>query len=343
MFSIIALTILGLVFALYDSYLTVWVTISHLDLISLFIIIIIGIIPFLGWALILMIFGRTIDKKFTYRNGVINAYVGGFMSGITPSSTGGQIAQIYAYKKAGIKTSQGAGLISMDFFLYQIGYVILSIVLYIVYLSTYTGFAITIIFALSLLLNSFVVVVMWVMVKFPKLYHRLSYCAIQLLYKAKFIKNKEKILDTWNSTLVQFNKSIDSISTNKKVFWQALLLNIARLTFYFSSPFLIALLLNIPVSANDFLPMIALAGFVSLANTFVPIPGSSGATESLFVIVISTILGKSHAASIMILWRFTNFYVPVIFGGWLFLRMKNIKISNKMSTADLISEPKNGS
>lgn len=340
MFSIVLLTVLGLVFALYDSYKTVWTTISHLDPVRVVLIIILGIFPYLGWGAILMIFGRTIDKKYSYKNGIINAYVGGFMSGITPSSTGGQFAQVYAYRKAGLKTSQAAGLVSMDFFLYQIGYVILAIVLYLVYLSTYTGFAISVIFAISLFINSFVVVVMWIMVQFPKLYHKISYWAIILLHKAKFIKNKEKILATWNETLDHFSESIEAVSQNPKVFWQALALNILRFLAYFATPFFIAILLDIHVSANQFLPILSLSGFVSIANTFVPLPGASGATESLFVIVISTIIGKADAASVMILWRFTNFYVPVIFGGWLFIRLKNIKISNKISTEDLLSDDK---
>ena len=340
MFSIVLLTVLGLIFALYDSYKTVWTTISHLDPVRLVLIIILGVFTYLGWGAILTIFGRTIDPKYTFKNGVINAYVGGFMSGITPSSTGGQFAQIYAYRKAGLKSSQGAGLISMDFFLYQISYVILAIVLYVVYLSTYTGFAISVIFAISLFLNSFVVIVMWIMVQFPKLYHRLSYWAIILLHKAKFVKNKEKILETWNGTLTHFSESIEAISQNKKVFWVALSLNILRFLAYFSTPFFIAVLLDIPVTADQFLPILSLAGFVSIANTFVPLPGASGATESLFVLVMATIVGKGAAASIMILWRFTNFYVPVIFGGWLFIRLRNLKITNKFSTADLLGEDK---
>ena len=94
MLLIVSLTVLALIFALYDSYRTVWHTISNLDLYKIVLIIGLGFLPYLCWGLILTILGRTVNPKFPLRAGLNNAYVGGFMSGITPSSTGGQVAQV---------------------------------------------------------------------------------------------------------------------------------------------------------------------------------------------------------------------------------------------------------
>jgi len=57
----------------------------------------------------------------------------------------------------------------------------------------------------------------------------------------------------------------------------------------------------------------------------VPLPGASGATESLFVLSFSTVIGKASAASIMILWRFFSFYLILILGGIMFFRVRHIK------------------
>ena len=116
---ILGLTVLSLVFALYDSYKTVWATITRMNLWELMLILFWGFLPFLLWGMILTVLGKTIKKDYTLKQGIANAYIGGFVSGITPSSTGGQFAQTYAYSKSGLKTSQGAGLVWMDFFVHQ--------------------------------------------------------------------------------------------------------------------------------------------------------------------------------------------------------------------------------
>lgn len=335
---IVSLTAVALIFALYDSYESVWDTIKHLDPYKLVLILGLGLLPYLCWGLILTILGRTINPKFKYKYGLMNAYVAGFMSGITPSSTGGQFAQVYAFKKRGMKASQGAGLVSMDFYIYQIAFVVTAVVMYITYLSTYEHVAISLMFGIGLFFNSFVVIVLWIMVEFPKLYHRISFWAIHLLHKMKFIKNKEKILEDWNKTLVNFNEAIENVKENKSIFWKVLGINIFKNVLYFSTPFFIAWVLGLPIVFDDFFPMLALGCFISTSNTFVPLPGASGATEGLFVLVYSTIIGKGASASTMILWRLANFYVPVLIGGTLFIRLRNINPFKSMKTSDLLED-----
>jgi len=84
---IVSLTVAAMIFALYDSYEIVLETISTLDPLKLLLIIGLGLLPYLTWGYIITILARTIDKKFKYKHGAINAFIGGFMSGITPRST----------------------------------------------------------------------------------------------------------------------------------------------------------------------------------------------------------------------------------------------------------------
>ena len=338
MLFIVSLTVAALIFALYDSYETVWETISTLDPLKLLLIVGLGLLPYLAWGYIITILARTIDKKFQFKHGAINAFIGGFMSGITPSSTGGQFAQAYALRKRGLKTSQAAGLISIDFFIYQIAIVVTAITMYIVFLSTANHAAISFVFGVGLIANSFVVVLLWIMVSFPKLYHKISFWGITLLHKMKFIKNKEKILEEWNKTLIHFNEAIEEVTRNKVVFWKVTGLHFLKLMLYYSTPFMIGSILGIPLSFGDFFPMLALGSFITVSNSFVPLPGSSGVTEGLFVLAFSTIIGKGAASSTMILWRFANFYIPVIVGGYLFIRIKNINPFKSIKTSDLLNE-----
>jgi len=324
-FLILTLTVLGLWFALYDSYKTVIATVIAMPMYNIILFIAWGLIPQLIYGYILTLMARSMRQRYPYRHGLVNALVGTFVSGITPTAAGGQFAQTLAFKKQGLTTTQGAGLIWMDFFIYQVVLVGETFILFIWKMWDIGNPSITFVFAMALIINGFVILLLWIMVKFPKLYNIIINWAISMLGKMKFVKNKERIIDSWNNTLGHFSEAINSVAGNSKLVWQISGLYFLRFTIYFSTPFFIAKLLNLDVPFSMFFEFLALSSFVSMANTFVPLPGSSGATESLFVLVFSIIIGKAGAASMMIFWRFSTFYVPLLTGGVIFLRMRRSK------------------
>ena len=65
------------------------------------------------------------------------------------------------------------------------------------------------------------------------------------------------------------------------------LVNTVRLTLLFSLPFLVGLALHIPLEWPQMLDVIALSSFVTMANSFIPIPGASGGTEVVFNLLFS--------------------------------------------------------
>ncbi len=324
-FLILTLTLLGLWFALFDSYKTVFATVAAMPMYNIVLFIAWGLLPQFVYGYILTLMARSLNQRYPYRHGLVNALIGTFVSGITPTAAGGQFAQTVAFKKQGLTTTQGAGLIWMDFFIYQLALVGETFVLFLWKMADFSNPSITLIFALALLVNGFVILLLWIMVKFPKLYHIIINWLISMLGKLKFVKNKERIIDSWNTTLGHFSEAINSVAGNKKLVWQISALYVLRFTIYFSTPFFIAKLLGLDVPFSMFIEFLALTSFVSMANTFVPLPGASGATESLFVLVFSVLIGKAGAASMMIFWRFSTFYVPLLTGGIIFLRMRRSK------------------
>lgn len=108
---IIGLTAVSLWFALKDNYHEIMHLISSISWYSLLIIFLWGMIYVMILGQIIMIFARRYKKDYTYRQGLSNALVGTFFSGITPSATGGQFGQAYVFKKQGIKYSDGASIL----------------------------------------------------------------------------------------------------------------------------------------------------------------------------------------------------------------------------------------
>ena len=66
-------------------------------------------------ALQLISFGRIYKKDFSFRQAFTNSMSGTFFSAITPSSSGGQFAQVYVFNKQGISATNSSSILLMCF------------------------------------------------------------------------------------------------------------------------------------------------------------------------------------------------------------------------------------
>lgn len=328
---IIALTFVGLFIALFDSYELVFESLKELNPLRLFFIIVWGISPTLIWGVSLTLMAKRILPTYTYKQGITNAFVGGFMSGITPSSTGGQLAQINTYHKQGLRSSQGVSIVWMDFYLYTITIVVITLLMYIFNIQAFENSSITLLFGLGLVVNSGIIVVLSLMVVNQKFSTGLTRWGLNLITKLSWIKDKEKAREKWSASLHRFHDALNEIKTKNEMIGILLGLNALRLLLYFMSPFMIGRILGLDIFYRDLPHLLALSAFVMIANTFVPLPGASGVTEGVFVLSYSTVIGKAAAASTMILWRFATFHVVVLVGAFFFLRMRGMKVKDLKS------------
>ena len=150
---ILILSGLALGLALYDSLDVVVQTLRQINILIIVIMAFWGLLPFMIHGLILKLMASHMCPKYRYRDGLINSLIGGFMSGVTPSSTGGQFAQSYTFKKQGLKGSHGAGIIWLDFFLYSITLVVIALLLFFTNFSEFAHSSITLVFGIGLLVN----------------------------------------------------------------------------------------------------------------------------------------------------------------------------------------------
>ncbi|MCD8574673.1 MAG: flippase-like domain-containing protein [Erysipelotrichaceae bacterium] len=329
---IFALTLVGLFVALYDSYEIVFESLKALNPVRLVLIVLWGMSPTLIWGYSLTLMAKKIHPSYTYKQGLINAFVGAFMAGITPSSTGGQLAQVNTYKKQGLRSSQGVGIVWMDFYLYTITIVFMTLLLYLLNIQRFQNASITLLFGFGLSVNIFIIVVLSLIVVNRKVSEKITFWGMNLITKWAWIKNKTKAREKWSGSLHRFHDAIMEIQTKKTMIGQLLGLNVLRLLVYYATPFAISRVIGLELFWRDLPHFLALSAFVMTANTFVPLPGASGVTESVFVLAYSTVVGKATAASTMILWRFATFHVVVLIGAVFFLRMRGMKLKDLKTT-----------
>mgnify|MGYP000033783752 FL=1 len=263
--------------------------------------------------------------EYKFWQGIENAFVGGFFNEITPSASGGQFAQVYIFRKQGIPVTESAGVLWMNFIIYQstmVASVFLLILLkFHTFYAKYSKFFSVVL--LGFAVNAVVIVSLWALVKFPRFYTWLSTRGIEIGAKLHIVKDKEKALASLDAQLKRFQEEIKILSRNKPMVAKVALIHLMRLLVYYSVPFLCAKALRVPCPVSRLLDVITLSSFVSMINAFIPLPGASGGTEATFVMMFSTIFGLTAVRPIMLLWRFMTYYFDMMLGGIIFLIAKN--------------------
>lgn len=277
------------------------------------------IITFLWQLLIgisLTIFSRIIKKDYRLSQGFLNALVATLFNGITPSATGGQIAQTFVFKKQGLQTGDAISVLWTEFIMYQSTMCLFGLFLIIIklkfFLTEYSNLFILVI--LGFILNSAVIVGLIALAKFYKLQNFISTKGIDFAYKLHLIKDKEKAIESMNEQLNNFRKEANTLLHHKKEFIICCLLCVLRLTCYYSIPFIVFIALGNKASLDIFINCLAMGSFVAIASNLIPIPGASGGTELIFIEMFAHLFGAINAKTAVLLWRFFTYYLLLLVG-----------------------------
>ena len=79
-------------------------------------------------SFILWLYVKLYSKHYRYHQAMANQAIGTFYNGVTPGSSGGQVAQIYTFKKQGVTISNAASVMVMSYIVYQSCLIIMGII-----------------------------------------------------------------------------------------------------------------------------------------------------------------------------------------------------------------------
>ena len=263
-------------------------------------------------------------KNYHFKEGFVNAYVAGLFNNITPGASGGQVAQLYVFRKQGVSVSRAVGVLWLDFIVYQGTMIAVVLALLLMrfgyFYRTYSSFFAIVLggFAIALGIIMFLIL----LAKSKKFYTWLTTKGIYIGAKLHLVKDVKTSLSRLDKTLENLAQEITTLHQKHRLVYQLVSINLMRFLIIYSVPVLCAWALHIPFTMKTILDMIALSSFVAMVNAFLPMPGSSGGTEATFVLMFSTIFTSAQATSIMILWRLSTFYLTLIIGAMVFFIVK---------------------
>lgn len=270
---------------------------------------------------------KELDKKTSFIKCIGYGFVGFYFSGITPSASGGQPAQVYFMKKDKLSITSSSLSMMVLLFAHQLVIIVYGVI----GLLSKNNYNLENILALKILLvygflsNAVILFGILILIFSPKIAYKIVNFFGVLLYKIKVIKNREKIRVSIEKSLVEYEKGARYMKKNPKVLFKVGVVTFFQITAQFAIPYIIYRGFNL--ASYSLWSIICIQAILNIAVSSLPLPGSVGANESLFVDVFKNIFGASFVIPGMLLTRISNFYTLMLISGIislvLFLKTRN--------------------
>ncbi len=252
-----------------------------------------------------------------------------FFNGITPLATGGQPMQVYELRKKGTSTANSTNAVTQFYIVFQISLVLWGLIA----LVFDKGFGmismnpvLTIFTVLGFILNIVVLIFLFIISFNKSINKMLVRVIISFLAKIRIVREKEKQIDKWNTTCDEFYENSKVLKENKTYLFMGIILQMTTLFFYHLIPYALARAIGI----YDFTigQSIVCSAYIYLTGCYIPIPGSTGGTEYVFLGFIGNFIFGFKLNALLLLWRALTYYLPTIIGGVIF----NINSLKKQSS-----------
>jgi len=323
---LIIITILVLYFSLKDNFKS---TINQILSMNIGYLILAFILLFTFWifrSYPIYTFCKKINKDFKYIQAFQLTLRTQFFNAVTPFATGGQPYQIYYLKQCGIDYASSTGVVLENFIVYQIALVILGLIALfsnVIFHIFKENHLLQQLIALGFIINTLVIVVMFVVAFSKKMNKLLINLGIKFLTKLKIVKNKEETLKKWDENINRFHKGAKVLLKDKKVFILNIIYNFIALCCLYLIPLFVLYAMG-NFNAFNAGTAIVTSAYIMIIGSFVPIPGATGGLEYGFVQFYGNFITGSKLSAMMLVWRFITYYFGMIIGA-IALNIKKVK------------------
>lgn len=292
-------------------------SLSKLNPIYIFIAIAAIIIFFFFEGGIIHFLLKSLGEKLKFRTSMKIGLIGIYYSYITPSSTGGQPAQV-AYLKRDDDVSVGSSVAALfvKFFAYQFSFVFLTLVSFLIMgqkIAAENPSLIPFIW-IGIAINSIWIVMIPVLFS-KNILLRLSAFVIRRIQGFKFIKRKEKYTLTVEKFRDDFTDYTERFRKKKGAVLSAILLSMPQVVLQMCVLFLIFLAFG--YMKFSFVEITSMQTLLQSTVCFMPMPGASGAQEIGFSSFFGGYFSNNDLYTAVMVWRFFTYYIVVLVGAGL--------------------------
>lgn len=243
----------------------------------------------------------------TFRQGMKYAYIGFFFSSVTPSSTGGQPAQLYAMKKDGIELAHGSLALTAELAGFQIAVFLMEILAAVAVLQGRiqpTG-EILALAGLGFLMNLLFIAGLLSVLFSHRLKSRLLGFLQRMICRLP-VKDKEKRQVRLEGAFRDFQDCADLIRRNPRLMGKMFLVSLCQVVCWFSVPFLAYRAMG--EDTAGYFRIFLLQTVLFMTGSLLPFPGAEGISEYAFVKLFSDVFVRNPMAAATLVTRGISFY-----------------------------------
>ncbi len=263
---------------------------------------------------------KALKKDVNLLNCLGYGFVGFYFSSITPSSSGGQPAQIFIMKKDGLSMTSSSLSLMVLLFSHQLVIIVMGILAFFFvpdFSTTYqTGFKLLLIYGFGS--NSVILIGILLLIFSPNIvFSILNFFGI-LVYKLRLVKNRDSIKKKIESSIVEYERGAAYMRNNLNVIVKVTIVTFFQILAMFSIPFVIYYAFGL--SKYSYFDIVLVQAVLNISVSSLPLPGSVGASESVFLDMFKGFFGNFVIPG-MLLTRIANFYIVLIISGVISLLM----------------------
>lgn len=243
------------------------------------------------------------------------SFIGFFFSGITPSATGGQPAQLYYMKKDKTGLADGTLVLMVVAVLYKFVLVIIGLAILVfwknglkLYLGRYMG-----LFYLGIFLNILLVVLLLLIMFHGNLMERMINNVEQFCTRIHVLHPDAHRQESIHEMIAGYQDTLSFLMQHKgKLLFITLCTLLQRCSLFFMTWLIYK---GLHLNGSSILLVMVIQASVYIAVDMLPLPGSQGISELMFHAVFLQIFPGGFLTASMCITRGIGFYLLLILGG----------------------------
>lgn len=245
-------------------------------------------------------------RCFEYSN------IGFYFSAITPSSSGGQPAQVYYMKQDKIPIAESSITIFFIVYVYQITMILLGIIMALLRFSEAIYFIskLRYLFIYGMVVNIGAIFIFFSLMYSKKLAPSIVTFILKVGYKLRLIKRVDEIKNRFDKILKSYHEKAMILKAHPILFFKILFVTIIQMLALNSIPYLVYC--SMGYKAHNILDMITCQSLLTISVSAVPLPGAEGVTQGGFLQIFNTYFPQNMLTYAMLINRVISFYLPLL-------------------------------
>lgn len=286
-------------------------------------------------AWLILLFTKSSEKKYRFRDAMKSGMVGHFYSAVTPFQSGGQPMQVYLMAKQGVDPGISTAAMVQKFLVYQTCLTLYSaaaILLRFSFFSSNLPGGILGLAILGFLIQAAIIVALILFSFHRALTHRIVTWICSFLFKIRLLRDYESAITQIETQLAYFHDSNSELFRKKKLLVSTCVLTFLQQTSLFSVSYCVYRAFGLhEASALD---MICAQAFVTMVSCMVPLPGAAGASEGSFYLFLSMFFTGGTIKSATLLWRIITYYSVILITAPFSRITKKMQESSELAEAE---------